>query len=80
MGAWSIELRILYLGTSWMWSASRPGRFISWGRAPGPQWIGGWVRPSTGPDELKNSYEDSNSEQLAVQLVASRYTDRAKRK
>jgi hypothetical protein len=30
------------------WSASCPGHFIPRERAPGTQWIGGWVGPCTG--------------------------------
>jgi hypothetical protein len=32
-------------------SASRPGRFTPGERAPGTQWIGGWVGPRTGLDD-----------------------------
>jgi hypothetical protein len=39
----------LDLGISWSeWSASRPGRFT-----PGTHWIGGWVDPRTGLDEME---------------------------
>jgi hypothetical protein len=31
------------------WSTSRPGRFI-----PGTHWIGGWVGPRTGLDDVEN--------------------------
>jgi hypothetical protein len=34
------------------WSASRPGRFAPGEKAPGTQWIGGWVGPRTGLDEM----------------------------
>jgi hypothetical protein len=27
------------------WSASRPGCFTQWERAPGTHWIGGWLGP-----------------------------------
>jgi hypothetical protein len=39
------------------WSAARPGRFIFGERAPGTHWIGGWVDPRAGLDdvEIKNS-------------------------
>jgi hypothetical protein len=41
--------RIFYLGTSeGEWSASSPGRFTLRERAPGIQWIGGWVGPRAG--------------------------------
>jgi hypothetical protein len=35
------------------WSASRPGRFTLEGRAHGTQWIGGWVGPRAGLDDVE---------------------------
>jgi hypothetical protein len=35
------------------WSASRPGRFTPGERAPGTHWIGGWVGPRAGLDDLE---------------------------
>jgi hypothetical protein len=35
------------------WSASRPGRFTSEGRAPGIHCIGGWVNPRAGLDDVE---------------------------
>jgi hypothetical protein len=35
------------------WSTSRPGRFAPGERAPGTHWIGGWVDPRGGLDDLK---------------------------
>jgi hypothetical protein len=35
------------------WSASRPGRFIPGERARGTHWIGGWVRPRAGLDDME---------------------------
>jgi hypothetical protein len=35
------------------WSASRPGRFTPRERAPGTHWIGGWVNPRTGLDDVE---------------------------
>jgi hypothetical protein len=35
------------------WSASRPGRFTTGERAPGTHWIGGWVGPRTGLDDVE---------------------------
>jgi hypothetical protein len=34
-------------------SASFPGRFISGERAPDTHWIGGWVGPRTGLDDVE---------------------------
>jgi hypothetical protein len=36
------------------WSASRLCRFTPRERAPGNQWIGGWVDLSAGLDEMEN--------------------------
>jgi hypothetical protein len=35
------------------WSASRPGRFTPGERAPGTHWIGGWVGPRAGLDNVE---------------------------
>jgi hypothetical protein len=64
----------LDLGTSWR-SASRPCRFT-----PGTHFIGGWVDPRAGLDDMEKwkyilPYCDSNSRPLVVQPVVSRYTD-----
>jgi hypothetical protein len=36
-----------------VWSASRPGRFTP-GKCPGTHWIGGWVGPRAGLDDVEN--------------------------
>jgi hypothetical protein len=35
------------------WSASRPGHFTPWERAPGTHCIGGWVDPRVGLDDVE---------------------------
>jgi hypothetical protein len=35
------------------WSNSRPGRFTPGERAPGTHWIGGWVDPRVGLDDVE---------------------------
>jgi hypothetical protein len=35
------------------WSDSRPGRFTFRGRAPGTHWIGGWICPRAGLDDVE---------------------------
>jgi hypothetical protein len=35
------------------WSASRPGRFTPEEKAPGTHWIGGWVAPRAGVDDVE---------------------------
>jgi hypothetical protein len=48
-------------------------------RTPVTHWIGGWMDPRTGLDDVEKSifltHRDSNSDPSAVQSVASRYTD-----
>jgi hypothetical protein len=60
-------------------SALYPGRFIPGERAPGTHWVGGWVGPSTGLNDVVKikflTLLDSNSDPLVVQSVASRCTD-----
>jgi hypothetical protein len=35
------------------WSASRPGHFTPGERAPGTHWIGGWVDPRAGQEDME---------------------------
>jgi hypothetical protein len=35
------------------WSASHSGRFTPGERAPGAHWIGGWVGPKAGLDDME---------------------------
>jgi hypothetical protein len=37
------------------WSASRPGRFTPRKRAPGINWIGGWVGTRTGLNDVEKT-------------------------
>jgi hypothetical protein len=62
------------------WSASRPGRFNPGETAPGTHWIGGWVGPRTGLDDVERRQILSLPEHELATLrqsspVASRYTD-----
>jgi hypothetical protein len=56
------------------WSASLPGRFTPRESAPGTHWIGGWVDPRAGLDDVEKRksrpYRDSNSDPSVVQPVA----------
>jgi hypothetical protein len=61
-------------------SASRPGRFAPRERAPGTDWIGGWVGPRAVLDavvkkKIPNLRRKSNPRTPIVQPVAQRYTD-----
>jgi hypothetical protein len=60
------------------WSASRPGRFNPGERALSANWIGGWVGPRAGLDDVEkilDPYRDSNSDPEVVRPVAGRYTE-----
>jgi hypothetical protein len=62
------------------WSASRPGRFTLRERAPGTQWIGGWVGPravlvAVVKRKIPTPRRESNPITPIVQPVAQRYTD-----
>jgi hypothetical protein len=59
------------------WSASRPDRFTPGKRAPSTHWIGGWVDPRAGLDDLEKRKFLILPGLVAVQPVASRYTDYA---
>jgi hypothetical protein len=63
------------------WSVSRACRFTSGERVPGTHYIGGWVDPRAGLDDMGKwkflPYRDSNSDPSVVQPVGSRYTDYA---
>jgi hypothetical protein len=55
------------------WSASRLCRFTPEERTPGTHWIGGWVDPRVGLDDVDNrkflTLRDSNSDPSVVQPV-----------
>jgi hypothetical protein len=63
------------------WSASRLSRFTLGERTPGTHWIGGWVNPRAGLDNMERrkflTYRDwkSNSDPSFLQPVASRYDE-----
>jgi hypothetical protein len=62
------------------WSTSCPGCFTPRERAPGTDWIGGWVGPRAGPDMVStrkspSSHHDSNPDYPIAQPVVSCYTD-----
>jgi hypothetical protein len=62
------------------WSASRPGRFTPWERAPGTHWIGVWVVPRAILDavakrKIPSHRRESNPKTPIVQSVAQSYTD-----
>jgi hypothetical protein len=63
------------------WSASRPGRFTSGEIAPGTHWIGGWVDPKAGLDNMEKrkflNLPWIELQPLVVQPVASFCTDNA---
>jgi hypothetical protein len=54
---WGVNIQIHIFLTSALdggeWSASRPFRFTPGKRAPGTHWIGGWVGPTAGLDNVE---------------------------
>jgi hypothetical protein len=57
------------------WSAWRPSRFTPRERAPGIQWIGGWVGPRAVLDVVVKRSRGSKPRTPIVQPAAQRYTD-----
>jgi hypothetical protein len=57
------------------WSASRPGRFTPGKGPPGTHWIGGWLNPRAGMDDVEKRtllpYLDSNSDPTPGRPVRS---------
>jgi hypothetical protein len=69
----------LHLGTCWRWVVNfTPQPLYPGERAPAIHWIGGWLgRPQNRSGRCENSgpHQDSNSDPLVVQPVASLHTD-----
>jgi hypothetical protein len=63
------------------WSASRSGRFTPRETAPGTHWIGSWVGPRTGLDDVEKrkfpTLPGLELRTLGRQLLASRHTNYA---
>jgi hypothetical protein len=70
-----------YLGTRTRWVVSfRPRPLYPLGNSPGTNWIGGWVGPRAGLDEVVNTKiprpcRESNPRTPIVHPVVSRYID-----
>jgi hypothetical protein len=64
-------------------SALRPGRFTPGERIPGTHWIGGWVDPRAGLDNLEKrkflTLPGLEPRSLSLKPIASLYTDYATR-
>jgi hypothetical protein len=58
------------------WSASRPGRFTPREKAPGTHWIGDWVDPRAGLDDMDPTGTRTPTP-WSSSPVASHYTDYA---
>jgi hypothetical protein len=56
------------------WSASRQDRFTPEEKAPGTHWIGGWVGPGAGLDDVGRT-KILHLLGFEVQPVATRYID-----
>jgi hypothetical protein len=56
-GVWGVDVYIHIFLTSALlgseWSASRPCRFTPGTRVPGTHWIGGWMGPRDGLDDVE---------------------------
>jgi hypothetical protein len=54
-GGVDVQIHIFFTSTlaGGEWSASRPGRLTLGERAPGTHWIGGWVGPGAGLDNVE---------------------------
>jgi hypothetical protein len=80
-GSGFIDPQFLDFGTSWGWVVSyTPLPLYPGERAPGTHFIGGWVGPRAGLDDMEENswpYQDSNSHPSVVQPVASHYIDYA---
>jgi hypothetical protein len=62
------------------WSASLPGRFTPGERGPGTHWIGGWVCPRAGLNDVEKILDVTGTRPLTpsvVKPVASCCTDYA---
>jgi hypothetical protein len=46
------------------WPASRPCRFTPGERAPGTHWIGGWVGPTAGLDDVEKILDTTGTRTL----------------
>jgi hypothetical protein len=61
------------------WSDSHPGRFTPGKRAPGTHWIGDWVGPRAGLDDVEKrkflTLPGLELRLLVFQPVVSRYAD-----
>jgi hypothetical protein len=80
---WGVDVQLHAFLTSTLdggeWSASHPGRLTPRERAPGTQWIGGWVGPRAVLDtvvkrKIPSPRRESNPRTPIVQAVAQRYT------
>jgi hypothetical protein len=80
-GSGGIAPRILNLGTRWRWVVSfTPRPLYPRERAPGTDWIGGWVGPRAVLDavvkrKIPSSLRELNLRTPIVQPVAQHYTD-----
>jgi hypothetical protein len=84
MGEWRYSSTILDLGTSWRCGQLHaPGRFTPpppRERAPGTHWIGGWLDPKAGLNDVEKKIfltlpGPPTLTSSFVHAVASRYTD-----
>jgi hypothetical protein len=80
MGEWTYRSIFLDLGTSWRWVVNFTPRLLYHsGKRPGTHYIGGWVNPRAGMDDLeKRKFLTLPGFELrSLRHPASRYTDYA---
>jgi hypothetical protein len=73
-----LDVKIQFLLTSALveWSPSRTGRFTAGEKAPGTHWIGGWLGPKTGLDEVEKILDPTGTRTPTPRpSMASRYTE-----
>jgi hypothetical protein len=70
LGSGCIDPRFLDLGTSWSTVINfTPGQLYPVERAPGSNWIGGWMGPRTGLDDLKRKFLTLPGLELDISVV-----------
>lgn len=77
MGGMEVDIAalILNVGSTWRWSALRPGRFISGEGPAGTHWIGGQLDPRVWVDILedKKMFSPAGIRTQGLQVFQCRY-------
>jgi hypothetical protein len=79
LNTWQNHVFLIPTAVQGGWSASHASRFTPGETAPGTHWLGGWVGPRAGLDDMEKWKfllpPELKSDPLVVQPIASRYTD-----